>query len=73
MKRAFNKPGRRRGMWIAIFGAFVLVTVLFGKSGHQESSSRFARPQPAIAEVAGTAEPGLVPHVDGAPAFYKKD
>ena len=23
-------------MWIAIFGAFVLVTVLFGKSEHRE-------------------------------------
>jgi hypothetical protein len=61
-------------MWIAIFGAFVLVTVLFGKSEHQESSARSARAQPpAVAEAEVTAEPGLLPHFDGAPAIYRKD
>ena len=58
-------------MWIAIFGAFVLVTVLFGKSEHRESAARAAVAQPAVAEV--TAEPGQLPHFDQAPAIYNKD
>ena len=60
-------------MWIAIVGAFVLVTVLFGNSAHQESSAKSVHAQPSVAEVVQTAEPGPAPHVDGAPAIYKKD
>ena len=60
-------------MWIAIFGAFVLVTVLFGKSEHRESAAKSALAQPAVAEAEVTAEPGLLPHFDQAPAIYKKD
>jgi hypothetical protein len=73
MKRDFNEPGRRRGMWIAILGAFVLVTVLFGNSAHRESSAKSVHAQPAVAEVVETAEPGLAPPLDGAPAIYRKD
>ncbi len=60
-------------MWIAIVGAFVLVTVLFGNSAHQESSAKPIHAQPSVAEVVQTAEPGLAPPVDGAPAIYRKD
>ena len=57
-------------MWIAIMGAFVLVTVLFGQSQHRESSDGSIHRQPTVAEV---AEPGLVPRAEGMPATYKKD
>ncbi len=55
-------------MWIGIFVAFVLVTVSFGRSEHQESSS--GHPQSAIAEV---AEPDLASHADRAPASHRRD
>ena len=57
-------------MWIAIAGAFVLVTVLFGQSQHRESSDGSTHPKPAVAEV---AEPSSVPYADGPTAIYKGD
>jgi hypothetical protein len=60
-------------MWIAILGAFVLVTVLFGQSPHRESSDGSVHRQPAVTEVAEQAEPGLVPRAEGMPVTYKKD
>ena len=59
-------------MWIAIFGAFVLVTVLYGHSQHRESSDGSIHRQPAVAEVADQAEPGLVPRAEGMPVTYKR-
>jgi hypothetical protein len=49
-------------MWIAIFGVFVLVTVLFGHPRHQESSDASVHDRPAAAAVAGPAEPGETPN-----------
>jgi hypothetical protein len=60
-------------MWIAIIGAFVLVTVLFGQSQHRESSDGSIHRQPTVAEVAEQAEPGLVPPAEGMPVTYKRD
>ena len=60
-------------MWIAILGAFVLVTVLFGKPEHRESSDGSIHRQPAVTEVAEQVEPGLVPRAEGMPVTYKKD
>ena len=57
-------------MWIAIFGAFILVTVLFGHSQHRESSDGSIHSKPAVAEV---AEPSLLSHADGTTAIYKRD
>ena len=57
-------------MWIAIFGAFVLVAVLFGKPEHRGSSARPVQAQPTIAAV---VEPGLAPHAAGASATYRRD
>jgi len=56
-------------MWIAIAGAFVLVTVLFGHSQQRESSNGSTH-QPTVAEL---VEPGLLPHTDGTPTTYKRD
>ena len=55
-------------MWIAIAGAFVLVTVLFGQSQHRESSDGSTHPKPAVAEV---AEPSSVPMLMDRPRFTK--
>jgi hypothetical protein len=57
-------------MWIAIVGAFVLVTVLFGQSQHRESPDGSTHPKPAVAEV---AEPSLASYADGTTAIYKRD
>jgi hypothetical protein len=53
-------------MWIAIFGAFVLVTVLFGRPLHQERLDASVQNRPIAAAVAGPAEPG------GTPSYFRQ-
>jgi hypothetical protein len=55
-------------VWIAIFGAFILVTALFGHSQERSDHRR-----PAAAEVTDAAEPGVLPHAEGAPVIYRRD
>ena len=58
-------------MWVAPLATFVLVTVTFGNSEHQERSTTPVHPQPAVAEVAEQA--GLVPRAEGMAVAYKED
>lgn len=60
-------------MWIAIFGAFILVTVLFGHSQHRESADGSLHRQPAVSQVAELVEPGLVPRAEGMPVTSNRD
>jgi hypothetical protein len=57
--------------WIAIFGAFMLA--VFAGHPRQQERSDGSDHRPAIAEVAAPAEPGALPHAEGAPTIYKKD
>ena len=60
-------------MWFAIFGAFVLVTVMFGHAQHRESADGSSHRPPAVSQLAERVEPGLVPRAEGTPVTYKRD